>query len=398
MEDAADRLLRSIKDEQLTAFATQLATFVAREAGNMALSESRARALLLTTAALDTPTLNDFGRIMSSPAYIRVALYDLLDSSELAADNGISAILPSGGSDAAVEWLSLITGVFAHKADYPLDNLDPTSPPSQFSPAGQVISQTAGFVRRQVQRTATDRDKLAKKLAYSADMAQTLDDLSATGGLVAPVPPHFRTPIPVRYPEMSNQTIIIDESDAARRIPGSVERGEPIRITEDDLVPPQRAITIVAGESRPVPNAPTTSSSSTLSLPDVRVPDSVTNAARSATQAASEMASSVRKTISAEPLKMTKLRVVVQRYPDGPGIPGVQVKVQTKGVKKFVAATTNAEGVFLCSLPVRAHAGMTYYVDVIWPTELGGKRERKTITLNADRETFTLPYYHSVLI
>lgn len=95
---------------------------------------------------------------------------------------------------------------------------------------------------------------------------------------------------------------------------------------------------------------------------------------------------------------MTKLRVVVQRYPDGPGIPGVQVKVQTKGVKKFVAATTNADGVFLCSLPVRARAGMTYYVDVIWPNELGGKRERKTITLNADREQFTLPYYHSVLI
>ncbi|MCO5183339.1 MAG: hypothetical protein M9928_07500 [Anaerolineae bacterium] len=395
MEDAADRLLRSIKDEQLTAFAKQLAAFIAQEAGNMALSESRAKALLLTTESLDTPTLNDFGRIVSNPAYVRVALYDLLDSSELVAGSRISAILPSTGSDAAVDWLSLIIGAYALKADYPLDNLDPTSPPSQFSPAGQVISQTASFVRRQVQRSATDRDKLARKLAYSADMAQSLDDMAVAPESVAPVPPHFRTPIPVRYPEVSSQTIIIDESDAARRIPGSVERGEPIRITEDDLEPPQSAVTIITGESRPVPTAPP---SSNRSLSDVRIPDSVSNAARTATQAASEMASSVRKTISAEPLKMTKLRVVVQRYPDGPGIPGVQVKVQTKGVKKFVAATTNADGVFLCSLPVRARAGMTYYVDVIWPNELGGKRERKTITLNADREQFTLPYYHSVLI
>jgi hypothetical protein len=395
MDDTADRLLRSIKDEQLTAFATQLAAYVAREAGNMALSESRAKALLLTTAALDTPTLNDFGRITANPAYVRVALYDLLDSSELTADNGISAILPSGGSDAPVDWLSLIIGAYALKADYPLDNLDPTSPPSQFSPAGQVISQTAGFVRRQVLRSATDRDKLAKKLAYTAGMAQSLDEMSADGNTVAPVPPYFRSPIPVRYPEMSSQTIIVDETDAARRSPGAIERGEPIRITEDDLAPPQQALTIIAGESQPVPGSTTSSS---RSLSDMRVPDSVTNAARSATQAAGEMAASVRKTVSAEPLKMTKLRVVVQRYPDGPGIPGVQVKVQTKGVKKFVAATTNAEGVFLCSLPVRARAGMTYYVDVIWPTELGGKRERKTITLNADRDLFTLPYYHSVLV
>ena len=67
---------------------------------------------------------------VSNPAYVRVALYDLLDSSELVAGSRISAILPSTGSDAAVDWLSLIIGAYALKADYPLDNLDPTPPAS----------------------------------------------------------------------------------------------------------------------------------------------------------------------------------------------------------------------------------------------------------------------------
>jgi hypothetical protein len=395
MDNAAGRLLRSIKDEQLAAFGAQLATYIGRKSGGVALSESRAKALLLATDALDTPTLNDFGRIAANPALVRVALYDLLDSSGLADSNGISAILPSADTETRIEWLSLTIGIFALKADYPLENLDPSSPPGQFSPAGQVVSQTASFVRRQVQRSATDRDKLARKLGYDSNRAQSLDELNADGQAVA-APPHYRVPVPVNYPEMHHETIVIDEDDAVTHAARTVVvRGETIRITEDDLAAGERGVTVVVGDSRPVPG---TSAGSNRSLSDVRVPDSVSNAARSATAAAGEMASAVRQKVATEPLKNTKLRVVVQRYPNGPGIPGVQVKVQTKGVKKFVAATTNADGIFVCSLPVRARSGMTYYVDVIWPQELGGKRERKTITLNADRETFTLPYYHTVLV
>lgn len=403
MNDAAARVVRSIRDEQLHPFAMQLAAYVARKAGNVALSESRAKALLLASNALDTPTLNDFGRITASPTQTRLALFDLLDQSGLADDNGMGAILPATAEDVVVNWLSLIVGAFALKADYPLDNLDPAAPPAPFSPAGQVISQSATLVRQQVQRSATDRGKLAKKVAFSADMAPALDQLDADGNPIAAAPPHFRTPIPVRYPEYSRDTISVDKDDAVEPS-NPVVRGEPIRITEDDLASEQRDITVVVGESRPVPRSSSGSGRSEgsgrsgRSLSDVQVPDAVTNAARSATQAAGEMASAVRKRVANEPMELTKLRVLVQRHPNGPGIPGVQVKVQTKGVKKFVAATTNENGVFLCSLPVRARAGMTYYVDVVWPAELGGKRERKTITLNADREQFTLPFYHTVLI
>ena len=252
MDNAAGRLLRSIKDEQLAAFGAQLAAYIGRKSGGVALSESRSKALLLATDALDTPTLNDFGRIATNPALVRVALYDLLDSSGLADNNGISAILPSTDSEASIDWLSLTIGLFALKADYPLENLDPSSPPGQFSPAGQVVSQTASFVRRQVQRSATDRDKLAKKLAFSADMAQTLDEMSADGQTIAPVPPYYRTPIPVRYHEVSGETIVVDEDDAGYT-PQTVARSAPIRITEDDLAASERAITVVVGDSRPVP-------------------------------------------------------------------------------------------------------------------------------------------------
>jgi hypothetical protein len=94
-----------------------------------------------------------------------------------------------------------------------------------------------------------------------------------------------------------------------------------------------------------------------------------------------------------EDLTTTKLKVLVQHYPDGPGFYGLQVRVTCKGVKSYVAGTTDRDGKFVCELPVRVESGLTYDVDVIWPREEGSEVERKSITLNADRTYFSLPFY-----
>lgn len=92
----------------------------------------------------------------------------------------------------------------------------------------------------------------------------------------------------------------------------------------------------------------------------------------------------------------TKLRVVVQAHPDGPGLYGLQVRVSSRGIRRYVAGTTNKDGEFLCELPVQADAGLTYDVDVTWPRDFGGEVERKSITVNADRTHFVLPFYRTL--
>jgi hypothetical protein len=109
-------------------------------------------------------------------------------------------------------------------------------------------------------------------------------------------------------------------------------------------------------------------------------------------------ADSVRKKFarSREAMKITKLRVKVQEYPDGPGLYGLQVRVTCQGIKSHVAGTTTREGNFVCELPVPEHSGLTYDVDVTWPRDLNSEIERKSITLNADRTEFQLPFYRSL--
>jgi hypothetical protein len=103
---------------------------------------------------------------------------------------------------------------------------------------------------------------------------------------------------------------------------------------------------------------------------------------------------SVRRLFSSnEPMTTTKLRVVVETYPGGPPLYGLQVRVNCRGVRSFVAGTTNEEGHFLCSLPVPVHASLTYDVDITWPRDMNNEVERKAITLNADRTEFKLPFY-----
>ncbi|MEJ2750727.1 MAG: hypothetical protein P8183_22895, partial [Anaerolineae bacterium] len=71
----------------------------------------------------------------------------------------------------------------------------------------------------------------------------------------------------------------------------------------------------------------------------------------------------------------------------------LQVRVMCKGINSHVAGTTGRDGRFLCELPVRAQTGLTYDVDITWPRDMGSEVERKSITLNADRTEFTLPFY-----
>lgn len=97
-----------------------------------------------------------------------------------------------------------------------------------------------------------------------------------------------------------------------------------------------------------------------------------------------------------EKVKSTKLQIIVQERPDGPGLYGLQVRVSSRGARRYVAGTTNKDGEFICELPVPVNSGLTYDVDVTWPRDYGNDVERKSITLNADRTHFTLPFYRSL--
>jgi hypothetical protein len=104
----------------------------------------------------------------------------------------------------------------------------------------------------------------------------------------------------------------------------------------------------------------------------------------------------IRQMLGQEEMTTTKLRVLVQEHPDGPGLYGLQVRVTCAGIKSYVAGTTDRDGKFVCELPVRMQTGLTYDVEITWPRDKGGDGERKSITLNADRTEFTLPFYRKI--
>jgi hypothetical protein len=414
MSDPALSLVQTIRDENhLAAFAGGLRRWLLDMAGEeeerpFTFSESRAKALLRAAEVIDDPTLHDFAGLMEQESRQRLALYDLLAQSGLAEQEAVRALaLTSSTADSEEEettipWLSLILAAFAWKKQYPLTRLDPANPPAPFSPAGQALKRTAHLLRQQVQRTATERDKLARKLAYSAQVAasqtHTLDSLPDEPP-AAPLPPHYRPPIPVRYPEVARDTVRVDETEAGQGEP-VLTRTEPITISDEDLGDgPQRdgpvrmpPITITEEQIRPSPSPrprdprprdPRPRQQSTRRRPVETKPAPLT-----------QFTDGVRRLFSSnEPMTTTKLRVVVETYPDGPPMYGLQVRVNCRGVRSFVAGTTNEEGHFLCSLPVPVHASLTYDVDVTWPRDMNNEVERKAVTLNADRTEFKLPFY-----
>jgi hypothetical protein len=384
MDEKTTTRIKSIDTEHLPIFATQLAEWLIADLNQSReavpeFTESRAKALLRAADAVDVPTLDDFARLMENETAVRVALYDLLKESELASSEQLPVISnQSPVSQSPVSWLALSIAAFAWKSGYPLYQLDPASPPNAYSPAGQVVKRAAYWLRQQVQRSATDRDKLGKKLAFDGgtDAAPTLDNLHPEG-TIAPVPPHFRPPVPVRYPEVARETVRIEPDETP---PAQPTHSAPITITSDDLEPPA---------SQPARMPP-------IRIDPGQIPPTRPRVVQPQPSASpANFAQDVRRKFnrSREPMKTTKLRVVVQEYPDGPGLYGLQIRVTCKGINSHVAGTTGRDGRFLCELPVRAQTGLTYDVDITWPPDLGGKTERKSITLNADRTEFTLPFF-----
>lgn len=416
MQDSHTKLIQAQRDEaHLANLAARLLQHLVEDLnqpgpGNPAapaFTASRVRALLRSAGVLDEPTWNDFSRLAQTEQGMRLALYDVLEGSGLVNDEEVAAIAqvnaqaPAPDPAPAVEWLPLAVAAFAWKRQYPLYQLDPALPPEPHSPAGQILKDTAFFIRQQVQRSATDRDKLARKLAYDQRANTASLEAMQPETPIPPLPPHFRPPIPVRYPEYARETVEIQPEDLQEPVwpesppvpPPPPVRGEPLRITEEDLSQleprqPQRmpAIRIDYDQIRPEPQRPP----SPLPPSGVIMP---TPSRSTNPEARSGLTMALRNAFRTEQLKSTKLRVVIQEYPDGPGLYGLQVKITCRGIRSFVAGTSDREGLFVAELPVRESEGLTYDVDVTWPREMGGETERKSITLNADRTQFVLPFY-----
>ncbi len=409
MHETAQKQIQAFSGKpQLVAFAGRLLEWLNRDLNpdGEPLTESRARALLMAANVLDEPTRHSFTQAMESEQGMRLALYGLLKESGLAEKEDVAVLAAAsvGSSGAATPptpaWLALALAAYAWRADFLLNLLDPASPPDPFSPAGQVLKRAAHFVRQEIQRSATERDKLGRKLAYTTGATPSLNALQPDAP-IAPLPPYYRMPIPERYPEFNPE---IEVSPTELEQPSTLSPGAPLSITDDDLSPgtapasstpaTQSPLRIEISHDeppaqpasqRPAPRPPAARSS------NVVMPNATAAANTSGASSAARRAGRGR-----HAMKSTKLHIVVQERPDGPGLYGLQVRVSSRGIRRYVAGTTNKDGEFICELPVQIDAGLTYDVDVTWPRDFGGEVERKSITLNADRTHFTLPFYRTL--
>jgi len=409
MQETALSMIRAFPGKaQLATFAGRLLNWLNQDlnAHGEGLTESRARALLLAAEALDEPTRHSFAQLTDTEPGTRIALYDLLRESGLGSKDEVAALAATTAAAAAEAppspaWLALAVAVHAWRSGFPLDRLDPAAPPDPYSPAGQVIKRAAFFARQQVQRSATERDKLGRKLAYAGGAATPGLDALRPDGSIAPLPPYFRPPVPVRYPEYTpGVQVAPEEVDAPTP---ATAPGAPLSISEADLTPPPAP----PAPSSPVVQPPLRIDASQLE-PPVRPttqppapqrperPANVIMPGPAARANVSGATSAVRRRRGRAPMTTTKLRIQVQEHPDGPGLYGLQVRVSSRGIRRFVAGTTNKDGEFICELPVQAETGLTYDVDVTWPRDFGGETERKSITLNADRTHFVLPFYRTL--
>jgi hypothetical protein len=371
------------------------------------LTESRARALLLAAEALDEPTRHSFAQTTETELGARIALYDLLretglaDNGDVIALAGATAAAPPPDRPATASWLALAVAAHAWRSGFPLDRLDPAAPPDPYSPAGQVIKRAAFFARQHVQRSATERDKLGRKLAHTAGGPPGLDGLRPDG-TAAPVLPYYRPPVPVRYPEYT-PGVHVEPEEVEHAAPPPAPNA-PLSISDADLAPPamppmpatQPALRIDAAQleppARPTPQPPAPRATTPHPPAHVVLP----NATTAANTAGATTAARRKVRRGREPMSTTKLRIVVQEHPGGAGLYGLQVRVSSRGIRRYVAGTTNQSGEFLCELPVQADVGLTYDVDVTWPRDFGGEVERKSITVNADRTHFDLPFYRTL--
>lgn len=399
MHESAQRQIQKLPGKpQLLAFAGRLLEWINHDLDPQGepFTESRARALLLAAGVLDEPTRNSFGQTVESEQGMRTALYNLLRESGLSDREEVAALATaSAGLTAAPTgppgWLALAVATHAWRSDFPLDRLDPASPPDPYSPAGQVLKRAAYFVRQEVQRSATERDKLGRKLVPSTSGAPTLDSMDPNAP-IPPLPPYFRPPVPERYPEYTPGFGLSPDELVH---PTQPQREAPISISDTDLS---------SGPSAPIAQPPLRIDASQLESPapqqpatrpptpaNVVLPNSTVSANTAGATSAARRVGRGR-----TPAKSTKLHIVVQERPDGPGLYGLQVRVSSRSIRRYVAGTTNKDGEFVCELPVHLDSGLTYDIDVTWPRDFGGEVERKSITLNADRTHFTLPFYRTL--
>ncbi len=423
MNDTALTLVQSLQNEtQLARFAANLRNWLLvdpdRPEHAVDFGDSRARALLRTTDAADDATLNDFSRLVATPAHARLALYDLLHETGLAEREEVQALAAISSPTAAespvqpIAWLSLVMAAYAHQREYPVLQLDPALPPGRYSPAGHIVFHTAHFLRQQIQRSATERERMAQAVAYRPQ-AGTAGQPGAAEERIAPLPPHFRPPIPVRYPEVARETLHIDPDEQ----PPPPATGTPLVITEDDLSQeqgqPRAQAQTPANQpdtEQPPAGQPPESNTPPVRMPEIRItrdqvapqappsplPASGVIMPASSTDTRPGLSMAIRQVFRSEEMKTTKLRVHVQDRPDGEGLYGLQVRITCKGIRSYVAGTTDRNGTFVAELPVRAAEGLTYDVEVSWPREMGGDTERKSITLHADRTEFTLPFHRTL--
>lgn len=409
MHESAQRQVQKLPGkEQLLAFSGRLLDWINHDLNPRGepLTESRARALLLAADVLDEPTRNSFGQVVESEPGMRLALYDLLRESGLSDRDEVVALATAAAGLTAAPmtespaWLALAVAAHAWRSGFPLDRLDPASPPDPYSPAGQVLKRAAHFARQAVQRSATERDKLGRKLAPSTSGAPTLDGMNPDAP-IPPLPPYFRPPVPERYPEY---TPGFELSPDELPHPAQPQREAPLSISDADLPPGAPGPSIPATQpplridasqleppTQPAPPPPATRPTAPSRPANVVLPDSMVSANPTGTSSATRRMGRGR-----APMKSTKLHIVVQERPDGPGLYGLQVRVSSRGIRRYVAGTTNKDGEFICELPVHMDTGLTYDVDVTWPRDFGGEVERKSITLNADRTHFTLPFYRTL--
>ncbi|MFK7800783.1 MAG: hypothetical protein AB8G95_04055 [Anaerolineae bacterium] len=391
--DIGKTLIRSENDvEGLTQLAASIqATLLSEIKTPIHLLASRVRTIFLAADLLDDALLREFNQAMTREASLRLALDELFSRFAAPTEN-----LKLAQTDEKVEWLVLVTLACAAQKGYIIENLDPASPPRTNSPAGIMLSQIADYFRAQTRRTATERDRLAKKLAYNPSLAHvplTSAPSNQTGSTNAE---NVRSPAPVTY----------------------FEHNPAIKLTEADLdLPPQTVVTTppvsvdmpTAPPAQPVapqtPNPPVTPQT----MPPIKISrDSVTPLSEKVTAQASNawreigapavnsVANKMRDLLATEETTTTLLRVNVLDRPEGNGIVGVQVTVTCKGLRSHVAGITDRDGRFACELPVREASGLTYDVMVSWPREMGADREKKSITLSGDRGDFDLPFFRSL--
>ncbi len=399
-KNKALRVMQSVADQQLTALAIEIGKAMLPEPDGF--SDNRAKTLLVSGDALDEPTLNDFRRLMGTAKMMRVGVADLIDSADITVEGNTSMLKPT--VEQTPDWLLIAMSAYAHKLEYDVTLLDPANPPSQHSPAGQVVHHTAAWVRRQVSRSALDREKLARSLAFKPSVVAA----ETTNQQAFEQPQRPPAQIPVRYFEY-NDPIALDADDVNNPAP-PVSLGQQLTIEEDELARTEDQIQILGEPRRVTPP-------SGVPVPPRRQQESrVTDAARSAGNYVREnvnrdsvaaatqrvvagtgsVFNQIRESITADSsaqFSRARLIITVMDYPNGHGLAAVQTFVRYTGSRKEVAGATADDGEFIVSLPARGGVGVAYEVTIVWPDEFGGKKEKKRITVNLERSDYHLPFY-----